>query len=85
MRTKMINPRARAGVGLLGGALLGLAVLAGVATAEELKEIHGAGATFPYPVYAKWADAYNKETGVKLNYQSIGSGGGIKQFYPLFH
>jgi len=79
MRTKMINPRARAGVGLLGGALLGLAVLAGVATAEELKEIHGAGATFPYPVYAKWADAYNKETGVKLNYQSIGSGGGIKQ------
>jgi phosphate transport system substrate-binding protein len=42
-------------------------------------DISGAGATFPYPVYAKWADAYNKETGVKLNYQSIGSGGGIKQ------
>ncbi|HYM34301.1 MAG TPA: phosphate ABC transporter substrate-binding protein PstS, partial [Steroidobacteraceae bacterium] len=39
----------------------------------------GAGATFPYPVYAKWADAYKKETGVGLNYQSIGSGGGIKQ------
>jgi phosphate transport system substrate-binding protein len=42
-------------------------------------EISGAGATFPYPVYAKWADAYKKETGVELNYQSIGSGGGIKQ------
>jgi len=43
------------------------------------KEISGAGATFPYPVYAKWAAAYATETGVKLNYQSIGSGGGIKQ------
>lgn len=42
-------------------------------------EISGAGATFPYPVYAKWADAYKKETGNSLNYQSIGSGGGIKQ------
>jgi phosphate transport system substrate-binding protein len=42
-------------------------------------EVSGAGATFPYPVYAKWADAYKKETGVGLNYQSIGSGGGIKQ------
>jgi len=42
-------------------------------------DITGAGATFPYPVYAKWADAYKKETGVSLNYQSIGSGGGIKQ------
>jgi phosphate transport system substrate-binding protein len=41
--------------------------------------IHGAGATFPYPLYAKWATAYEAETGVKLNYQSIGSGGGIKQ------
>ena len=42
-------------------------------------EISGAGATFPYPVYAKWADAYKREAGVGLNYQSIGSGGGIKQ------
>jgi phosphate transport system substrate-binding protein len=42
-------------------------------------DISGAGATFPYPIYAKWADAYKKETGVGLNYQSIGSGGGIKQ------
>jgi phosphate transport system substrate-binding protein len=42
-------------------------------------DITGAGATFPYPIYAKWADAYRKQTGVGLNYQSIGSGGGIKQ------
>jgi phosphate transport system substrate-binding protein len=41
--------------------------------------INGAGATFPYPVYAAWAYMYYKETGVKLNYQSIGSGGGIRQ------
>ena len=42
-------------------------------------DISGAGATFPYPIYAKWADSYKKETGVGMNYQSIGSGGGIKQ------
>ena len=42
-------------------------------------EITGAGATFPYPIYAKWADAYKKDTGTGMNYQSIGSGGGIKQ------
>jgi len=42
-------------------------------------DISGAGATFPYPIYAKWADTYKKETNVGLNYQSIGSGGGIKQ------
>jgi phosphate transport system substrate-binding protein len=42
-------------------------------------DISGAGATFPYPIYAKWADSYKKATGVGLNYQSIGSGGGIKQ------
>lgn len=42
-------------------------------------EVTGAGATFPYPVYAKWADAWNKATGHRLNYQSIGSGAGIKQ------
>jgi phosphate transport system substrate-binding protein len=49
---------------------------AGTALATD---ISGAGATFPYPIYSKWADAYKKETGVGLNYQSIGSGGGIKQ------
>jgi phosphate transport system substrate-binding protein len=42
-------------------------------------DITGAGATFPYPIYAKWADAYKSQTGVGMNYQSIGSGGGIKQ------
>jgi phosphate transport system substrate-binding protein len=42
-------------------------------------DITGAGATFPFPIYSKWADAYKKETGNGLNYQSIGSGGGIKQ------
>ena len=42
-------------------------------------DITGAGATFPYPIYAKWAEAYKAKTGVGLNYQSIGSGGGIKQ------
>src|ERR1700726_1280323 len=47
--------------------------------AAAAADISGAGATFPYPVYAKWADAYKKLTGIGLNYQSIGSGGGIKQ------
>ncbi|TPJ25268.1 phosphate ABC transporter substrate-binding protein PstS [Mesorhizobium sp. B2-8-3] len=48
-------------------------------SAAMAADISGAGATFPYPIYAKWADAYKKETGIGLNYQSIGSGGGIKQ------
>jgi phosphate transport system substrate-binding protein len=43
------------------------------------QDVTGAGASFPAPVYAKWADAYNKETGVRINYQSVGSGAGIKQ------
>src|SRR5262245_42364989 len=54
-------------------------VSAAAALPVAAADISGAGATFPYPVYAKWADAYKKETGVGLNYQSIGSGGGIKQ------
>lgn len=62
----------------IGAAFLSMSV-AGIANADEVKEISGAGATFPYPVYAKWAEAYAKLTGVKMNYQSIGSGGGIKQ------
>src|SRR5580704_6414195 len=52
---------------------------AGLAAAATAGEISGAGATFPYPIYAKWAEAYKAATGVGLNYQSIGSGGGIKQ------
>ncbi len=58
-----------------------VAVVALCATAfkPEVKEILGAGATFPYPLYSKMFDEYNKSTGIKVNYQSIGSGGGIKQ------
>lgn len=55
------------------------AILASTAASAHAADISGAGATFPYPIYAKWADAYKKETGVGLNYQSIGSGAGIKQ------
>ena len=58
---------------------LATAVLVATSWTAFAADISGAGATFPYPVYAKWADAYKKETGVGLNYQSIGSGGGIKQ------
>ncbi|MGB6542061.1 MAG: phosphate ABC transporter substrate-binding protein PstS [Xanthobacteraceae bacterium] len=54
-------------------------ILAATILPAAALDISGAGATFPYPIYAKWADAYKKETGVGLNYQSIGSGGGIKQ------
>lgn len=57
-------------------AALALTVFAGPAIAAD---ITGAGATFPFPVYSKWAEAYKKETGNGLNYQSIGSGGGIRQ------
>jgi phosphate transport system substrate-binding protein len=58
-----------------------LAVAAGAALAFGIQaaEISGAGATFPYPIYAKWAEAYAARTGLKMNYQSIGSGGGIAQ------
>ncbi len=55
------------------------AVCAAAATYAYGASISGAGATFPYPIYAKWAQMYNKETGFQLNYQSIGSGGGIQQ------
>ena len=48
-------------------------------TAAFATDITGAGATFPYPIYSKWAEAYKAKTGIGLNYQSIGSGGGIKQ------
>ncbi|HEY4448640.1 MAG TPA: phosphate ABC transporter substrate-binding protein PstS [Steroidobacteraceae bacterium] len=59
---------------------LSVALIAVVAFAgAQAADISGAGATFPYPIYSKWADAYKQQTGVGLNYQSIGSGGGIKQ------
>jgi len=56
-----------------------VAAAAAFSVSAAAANITGAGATFPYPIYAKWADAYKKATGVGLNYQSIGSGGGIKQ------
>lgn len=58
---------------LIGGAAMAFSLHAAAQT------ITGAGATFPYPVYAKWAEAYKKETGAALNYQSIGSSGGMRQ------
>jgi phosphate transport system substrate-binding protein len=59
--------------------LLGATAALTLAASVQAVDISGAGATFPYPVYSKWADAYKTSTGVGLNYQSIGSGGGIKQ------
>ncbi len=60
--------------------LLAAAVVAlGISGSAGAAEMSGAGATFPYPIYAKWAEAYKAKTGTSMNYQSIGSGGGIKQ------
>jgi phosphate transport system substrate-binding protein len=67
-----------AGPALAIAGIAGVAGLAGAAPAAAV-DISGAGATFPYPVYAKWAEAYRAKTKVAMNYQSIGSGGGIKQ------
>jgi phosphate transport system substrate-binding protein len=50
-----------------------------VSSAALAQDVTGAGATFPAPIYAKWADAYNKATGARINYQSVGSGAGIRQ------
>ncbi len=66
----------RLSAGLLAASALAAAAVPATAVAAD---ILGAGATFPAPIYARWADAYSKATGHKLNYQSIGSGGGIKQ------
>lgn len=62
-------------------ALLSMTALASVSYVNlaAAQEVTGAGATFPAPLYAKWASDYNKATGVKINYQSVGSGAGIKQ------
>jgi phosphate transport system substrate-binding protein len=60
-------------------AMLVAGALAFAPAAATADQISGAGATFPYPVYAKWAEAYHAKTGIAMNYQSIGSGGGIKQ------
>src|SRR5882762_5966637 len=68
------NPLKILKIAAAAGALAAATTIAAIAA-----DISGAGATFPYPIYAKWADTYKKETGVGMNYQSIGSGGGIKQ------
>jgi phosphate transport system substrate-binding protein len=59
--------------------LFGLTTASAIALGAQAAEFSGAGATFPYPIYAKWAEAYSAKTGLKMNYQSIGSGGGIAQ------
>ncbi len=64
---------------ILSPRLAASVVLAATALAAHAQDVTGAGASFPAPVYAKWADAYNKATGVRINYQSVGSGAGIKQ------
>lgn len=61
-----------------GMVVLGLA-LGGLALAQSSLLINGAGATFPYPIYSKWFDEYHKTNGAQINYQSVGSGAGIKQ------
>ena len=63
---------------LAQGVLAAAALAFGISTAMAT-DITGAGATFPYPIYAKWAEAYKQKTGTGMNYQSIGSGGGIAQ------
>ena len=65
-------------LGLTGAVAFVAAMAASPTKADELA-INGAGATFPYPLYMKWADMYHGLTGMKMNYQSIGSGGGIQQ------
>ena len=64
---------------LVSAGVMGVMLLLGTSLFAQNDVVSGAGATFPYPVYAQWADAYYKMNGVKLNYQAIGSGGGIAQ------
>src|SRR3974377_293951 len=70
-------------------AVVGVSTLIGGAQAQEacpklgVNELTGAGATFPFPLYSKMLDEYNKLCGVKVNYQSIGSGGGIRQIQEM--
>jgi phosphate transport system substrate-binding protein len=63
---------------ILSATLLTGVLIASTATAQAV-DLTGAGATFPYPLYARWFSDYAKATGVRINYQSIGSGGGIQQ------
>jgi len=66
-------------LGQLVAGIATAAALAYVGASQAAVTITGAGATFPYPIYAKWAEAYKAQSGINMNYQSIGSGGGIKQ------
>jgi phosphate transport system substrate-binding protein len=66
-------------INMTGKLLLSILICAGTVGIGHAQDITGAGATFPAPLYAKWASEYNKATGVKVNYQSVGSGAGIKQ------
>jgi phosphate transport system substrate-binding protein len=75
MRFSTRNTMIRAAMAMLVATTL----IAGTALAESNVTLTGAGATFPYPIYSKWFDMYHTSTGVKINYQSIGSGGGIQQ------
>jgi len=75
MSSKMFRFSTLAGMGWIAVALL-MAITVSYAADTSLT---GAGATFPYPLYSKWFDVYGKATGVRINYQSIGSGGGIQQ------
>ena len=73
--TTFLKHAARQAVRLAPAGLL----LAALAAASSAQTLTGAGATFPYPIYSKWFDAYRQKTGVAINYQSIGSGAGIEQ------
>ena len=75
----MCNHDFRASMKALPNFLAAATLALGLATPALAVDITGAGATFPYPIYAKWAEAYKQKTGIGMNYQSIGSGGGIAQ------
>ncbi|MCX8501431.1 MAG: phosphate ABC transporter substrate-binding protein PstS, partial [Alphaproteobacteria bacterium] len=70
--------RRQAALALIAGFGLGWMAIGGAGSVSAT-ELTGAGATFPYPIYSKWAAAYKEKTGINLNYQAIGSGGGLKQ------
>src|SRR5262249_1422731 len=63
----------------LSSGLAAVVVVGALVTARAALLINGAGATFPYPIYSKWFDEFRKKTGIEINYQAIGSGGGIRQ------
>jgi len=72
-----MNQRTRRGAAITAAAFAALAAIA--IPGAHAQSLTGAGATFPYPIYSKWFDAYHQKTGVEINYQSIGSGAGIQQ------